>query len=50
MTRCEVCPRVNTPRDHGENLAGARALLAALRGPGAEAILKDKGMEPAPAN
>lgn len=30
--------------------AAARALLAALRGPGAEAILKDKGMEPAPAN
>jgi len=28
----------------------ARALLAALKGPGAEAILKDKGMEPAPAN
>jgi molybdate transport system substrate-binding protein len=28
--------------------AAARALLAALRGPGAEAILKDKGMEPAP--
>ncbi len=28
----------------------ARALLAALKGPGAEAILKEKGMEPAPAN
>ncbi len=28
--------------------AAARALLAALKGPGAEAILKDKGMEPAP--
>jgi len=32
------------------DIAAARALLAALRGPGAEAILKDKGMEPAPAN
>lgn len=30
--------------------AAARGLLAALKGPGAEAILKDKGMEPAPAN
>jgi molybdate transport system substrate-binding protein len=30
--------------------AAARALLATLRGPGAEAILKDKGMEPVPAN
>ena len=28
----------------------ARALLMALKGPGAEAILKEKGMEPAPAN
>lgn len=28
----------------------ARALLAALQGAGAEAILKDKGMEPAPVN
>ena len=30
--------------------AAARALLAALKGPEAEAILKDKGMEPASAN
>jgi molybdate transport system substrate-binding protein len=32
------------------DVAAARALLAALKGPGAEAILKDKGMEPAPSN
>lgn len=30
--------------------AAARALLAALKGAGAETILKDKGMEPVPAN
>lgn len=30
--------------------AAARALLATLKGPGAETILKDKGMEPAPSN
>ena len=32
------------------DVAAARALLAALKGPGAEAILKDKGMEPPPSN
>ncbi|MBM3531709.1 MAG: ABC transporter substrate-binding protein [Alphaproteobacteria bacterium] len=32
------------------DVAATRALLAALRGSSAEAILKDKGMEPVPAN
>jgi molybdate transport system substrate-binding protein len=32
------------------DVAATRALLAALKGPNAEAVLKDKGMEPVPAN
>ena len=35
---------------NARDAAAARALLAALAGPGAQAILKDKGMEPVPAN
>ncbi len=38
------------PGTSARDASAARALLAALKGPGAEAILKDKGMEPAPAN
>ncbi len=32
------------------DVAATKAFLAALKGPGVDAILKDKGMEPAPAN